>query len=29
MATKDSFDAFVSIVRDKVNEFSENQINPT
>tara|TARA_B110000003_G_C16517669_1_gene483716 strand:+ start:587 stop:838 length:252 start_codon:yes stop_codon:yes gene_type:complete len=24
MATKDSFDAFVSIVRDKIDEFSEN-----
>jgi len=24
MATKDSFDAFVNIVRDKIDEFSEN-----
>ena len=24
MATKDSFDAFVDIVRDKIDEFSEN-----
>ena len=24
MATKDSFDAFVKIVRDKIDEFSEN-----
>lgn len=24
MATKDSFDAFVNIIRDKIDEFSEN-----
>ena len=24
MATKDSFDAFVSIIKDKIDEFSEN-----
>lgn len=28
MATKDSFDAFVNIVRDKIDEFSENVDQP-
>ena len=28
MATKDSFDAFISIVRDKIDEFSENTDQP-
>jgi len=28
MATKDSFDAFISIVRDKIDEFSENTNQP-
>ncbi len=28
MAAKDSFDAFVSIVRDKIDEFSENTDQP-
>ena len=28
MATKDSFDAFVNIVRDKIDEFSENIDTP-
>ena len=28
MATKDSFDAFVNIVRDKIDEFSENIDQP-
>ena len=28
MVTKDSFDAFVRIVRDKVSEFSENTDQP-
>jgi ribosome recycling factor len=28
MATKDSFDAFISIVRDKVDGFSENTNQP-
>ena len=29
MATKDSFDAFVSILRDKIDEFSENVNQPS
>ena len=29
MATKDSFDAFVSILRDKIDEFSENINQPS
>ena len=28
MAAKDSFDAFISIVRDKIDEFSENTDQP-
>ena len=28
MAAKDSFDAFISIVRDKMDEFSENTDQP-
>jgi len=28
MATKDSFDAFISIVRDKIDGFSENRNQP-
>ena len=28
MATKDSFEAFISIVLDKINEFSENTDQP-
>jgi len=28
MATKDSFDAFVSILRDKIDSFSENANQP-
>ena len=28
MAAKDSFDAFISIVRDKIDEFSENKDQP-
>ena len=28
MAAKDSFDAFISIVRDKIDGFSENTIQP-
>jgi ribosome recycling factor len=28
MATKDSFDAFISIVRDKIDGFSENTNQP-
>ena len=28
MATKDSFDAFISIVRDKIDGFSENTNHP-
>ena len=28
MAAKDSFDAFVSILRDKINEFSEDANEP-
>jgi len=28
MTTKDSFDAFVSILRDKINSFSENVNQP-
>ena len=28
MATKDSFEAFISIVLDKINEFSENADQP-
>ena len=28
MAAKDSFDAFISIVRDKIDEFSENTDKP-
>ena len=28
MVTKDSFDAFISIVRDKIDEFSENTNQP-
>jgi len=29
MAAKDSFDAFVSILRDKIDEFSENVNQPS
>ena len=29
MATKDSFDAFVSILREKIDEFSENVNQPS
>jgi hypothetical protein len=28
MTTKDSFDAFISIVRDKIDEFAENTDQP-
>jgi len=28
MAAKDSFDAFISIIRDKIDEFSENTDQP-
>ena len=28
MAAKDSFDAFISIIRDKIDEFSENADQP-
>jgi hypothetical protein len=28
MTTKDSFDAFISIVRDKIDEFTENADQP-